>query len=191
MNEDILHTYCDNNMKELRKICDMLMKHIGGISNKDYDDFYSIDENNDNKYLNDSANRFNPEKSQFRTFLIGNIKRKFKTEIRDRNRAKRIPSKQIQSMSNLISEDGLELGQIIPSNFDVYDECFGEDLSDIRINTYLSKLSTLQQIIVKRLSEGYCSNEIKEQLHISNEEYNENLSFIQAYENVKLLMQIA
>ena len=94
-------------------------------------------------------------------------------------------------MSNLISEDGLELGQIIPSNFDVYDECFGEDLSDIRINTYLSKLSTLQQISVKRLSEGYCSNEIKEQLHISNEEYNENLSFIQAYENVKLLMQIA
>ena len=42
MNEDILHTYCDNNMKELRKICDMFMKHIGGISNKDYDDFYSI-----------------------------------------------------------------------------------------------------------------------------------------------------
>lgn len=187
MNEDILHTYCDNNMKELRKICDMLMKHIGGISNKDYDDFYSIGL----EALYDSANRFNPEKSQFRTFLIGNIKRKFKTEIRDRNRAKRIPSKQIQSMSNLISEDGLELGQIIPSNFDVYDECFGEDVSDIRINTYLSKLSTLQQIIVKRLSEGYCSNEIKEQLHISNEEYNENLSFIQAYENVKLLMQIA
>lgn len=187
MNEDILHTYCDNNMKELRKICDMLMKHIGGISNKDYDDFYSIGL----EALYDSANRFNPEKSHFRTFLIGNIKRKFKTEIRDRNRAKRIPSKQIQSMSNLISEDGLELGQIIPSNFDVYDECFGEDVSDVRIHSYLNRLSPLQKEIVQQLSVGYKHNEIKELLHIDTKEYNENLSCIRAYENVKILMAIA
>ena len=187
MQEEILHKYCDNDMRELKKICNMLMRGIGGISNKDYDDFYSIGL----EALYDSSKRFDESKSQFKTFLIGNIKRKFKTEMRDRNRGKRIPAKQIQSMSTMITDDGLELGDLIESDFNVYNECFGEDLSDIRINTYLSKLSTLQQIIVKRLSEGYCSNEIKEQLHISNEEYNENLSFIQAYENVKLLMQIA
>ena len=57
------------------------MRGIGGISNKDYDDFYSIGL----EALYDSSKRFDESKSQFQTFLIGNIKRKFKTEIRDRH----------------------------------------------------------------------------------------------------------
>ena len=57
----------------------------------------------------------------FDSFLASNIKRKFKTEIRDRNREKRIPAKKLESTSNLVTEDGLELGETIPSKFDTYE----------------------------------------------------------------------
>lgn len=72
--------------------------------------------------LSDTALRFDSEKEiDFDSFLASNIKRKFKTEIRDRNRAKRIPAKKLESTSNLVTEDGLELGETIPSKFDTYE----------------------------------------------------------------------
>ena len=85
-----LEEYCDNEMKKLKQLCYPILIKIGGLSEKDYDDFYSIALD----ALTDSVIRFNDSKNcQFKTFLIGNIKRKFITEIRDRNRYKRIPAK--------------------------------------------------------------------------------------------------
>lgn len=66
-----MKTYCDNNMKELKKICYPMLVKIGGISNKDYDDFYSIAL----EVLADSVVKYDSSKSKFRTFLIGNIKK--------------------------------------------------------------------------------------------------------------------
>ena len=116
--EMILEEYCANEMKKLKQICYPLLIKIGGISEKDYDDFYSIALD----ALADSALRYDEtKKCQFNTFLIGNIRRKFNTEIRDRNRAKRIPAKKLESTSNLVTEDGVELGETIPSKFDTYE----------------------------------------------------------------------
>ena len=93
-----LEEYCDNEMKKLNQLCYPILIKIGGLSEKDYEDFYSIALD----ALTDSVIRFNDSKNcQFKTFLIGNIKRKFITEIRDRNRYKRIPAKNIQSFEYL------------------------------------------------------------------------------------------
>ncbi len=116
--QQILEWYCDNEMYRLKKICYPMLIKIGGISDKDYDDFYSIALS----VLSDTALRFDSEKEiDFDSFLASNIKRKFKTEIRDRNRGKRIPAKKLESTSNLVTEDGLELGETIPSKFDTYE----------------------------------------------------------------------
>ena len=155
------------------------------MGEKDYDDFYSIALD----ALADSVLRYDESKNcQFKTFLVGNIKRKFNTEIRDRNRAKRIPAKQIDSFSNLVTEDGLELSELIASDFDTYEEAFGDDFNGTKIERYLDNLSVIQRKIVSLLSEGYKAKEIRELLHMSEKEYSQNLAAIQAYENVRELM---
>ena len=183
--ESILEEYCSNEMKKLKQICYPILIKIGGISEKDYDDFYSIALD----ALADSVFRYDNSKNcQFNTFLIGNIKRKFNTEIRDRNRAKRIPAKQIDSFSNLVTEDGLELSEVIASDFDTFEEACGDNYQGTKIEKYLNKLSVLQRAIVTLLTKGYKAKEIRELLHMSEKEYSQNLAAIQAYENVRELM---
>lgn len=183
--EMILEEYCANEMKKLKQICYPLLIKIGGISEKDYDDFYSIALD----ALADSVLRYDEtKKCQFSTFLIGNIRRKFNTEIRDRNRAKRIPAKKLESTSNLVTEDGVELGETIPSKFDTYETACEYLFEGTKIERYLDKLSYTQRKIVSLLSDGYKAKEIRELLHMDSKQYSNNLAAIQAYENVKILM---
>lgn len=184
--EVILEEYCDNEMRKLKQLCYPILVQIGGISEKDYDDFYSIALD----ALADSALRYDESKNcQFKTFLIGNIKRKFSTEVRDRNRNKRIPAKKIQSFDSLVSEEGIPLCEIIPSNIDIFDEvCECNGWKETKIERYMNKLSVIQKKIVLLLSDGYKANEIKEILHITEKEYLRNMAAIQAYENVRELM---
>lgn len=183
--EIILKEYCDDEMKKLKQLCYPLLIKIGGISEKDYDDFYSIALD----ALADSVLRYKPEKDcQFKTFLTGNVRRKFNTEIRNRNRNKRVPSKQIDSINAVYSEDGSPLSEMIPSNFDIFEETFGNDFSCSKISKYINRLSNSQRKIVSLLCEGYKAREIRELLHMSNNEYTSNLAAIQSYENVKILM---
>lgn len=183
--EMILEEYCANEMKKLKQICYPLLIKIGGISEKDYDDFYSIALD----ALADSVLRYDEtKKCQFSTFLIGNIRRKFNTEIRDRNRAKRIPAKKLESTSNLVTEDGVELGETIPSKFDTYETACEYLFEGTKIERYLDKLSYTQRKIVSLLSDGYKAKEIRELLHMDSKQYSNNLAAIQAYENIRELM---
>lgn len=185
MDNAILKYYCDNDMQNLKRVCYPILIKIGGISEKDYDDFYSIALD----ALADSYMRYDDAKNcQFSTFLTGNINRKFKTEIRDRNRAKRIPAQNIASINCLITDDGMELSELLASDFDLFDECFGDDFKETRIERYLNKLSNRQRKIVSMLSLGYKAKEIRELLHMSTRDYLNNLAAIQAYENVRILM---
>lgn len=183
--EMILEEYCANEMKKLKQICYPLLIKIGGISEKDYDDFYSIALD----ALADSVLRYDEtKKCQFNTFLVGNIRRKFNTEIRDRNRAKRIPAKKLESTSNLVTEDGVELGETIPSKFDTYETACEYLFEGTKIERYLDKLSYTQRKIVSLLSDGYKAKEIRELLHMDSKQYSNNLAAIQAYENIRELM---
>lgn len=183
--ELLLFEYAENNMKKLKYICNPIIVKIGGISEKDYDDFYDIAI----EALLDSCLRYEDDKGcQFKTFLIGNICRKVKSEIRDRNRKKRIPSKLIDSIDNLIFDEGMGLSEVIPSSFDTHKEAFGTDIKEGKIEKYLNRLSIRQKKIVSLLANGYKANEIREILHMTPKEYSQNLFAIQAYENVRELI---
>lgn len=180
----LLNEYCSDELKKLKQLCNPMLNKLGGIFNSDYDDFYDIAL----EALADSISSYDASKGcSFNTFLKGNIGRRFKTELRDRNRGKRIPSGQLQSI-DYIYDDGTLLCEVIPSDFDVYSEVFKDELDDTRINLYLDKLSYIQKNIVNMLSDGYTPYEIKSALNLSQREYSDNLSAIQAYENVKILL---
>lgn len=182
----ILEDYCKDEMKKLKAVCYPMLIKIGGISQMDYDDFYDIAMD----VLQDSVSKYKENRNcQFKTFLTKNIDRKFKTEIRDRNRKKRIPAKKIESLSVLVGEDGLELIDTIPSDFDVHEEAFGGDFKRTKIEKYLKQLSSDQRKIVLFLHKEYKPIEIKKALHMSDKDYQNNLAIIQAYENVRILMK--
>lgn len=163
-----------------------MLNKIGGLYGMDIDDFYSIALG----VLTDSVFRYDENnKCNFDCFLASNIKRKFKTEIRDRNRLKKIPQKNIESMNALIGEDGMEISEMIPSDFDTFEIAAQSMMGGTRIQRYLNQLSHTQRKIVALLSEGYKPMEIREYLHMSAKEYSNNIQAIQSYENTRVLTQ--
>ena len=184
--KEILEKYCNNEMAKLKKMCNPMLNKIGGLYGKDIDDFYSIALG----VLTDSVFRYDESnKCSFDCFLASNIKRKFKTEIRDRNRLKKIPRKNIESMNALIGEDGMEISEMIPSDFDTFEIAAQNMMGGTRIQIYLNQLSHTQRKIVALLSEGYKPMEIREYLHMSAKEYSNNIQAIQSYENTRVLTQ--
>lgn len=184
--KEILEKYCSNEMAKLKAMCNPMLNKIGGLYGMDMDDFYSIALG----VLTDSVFRYDENnKCSFDCFLASNIKRKFKTEIRDRNRLKKIPQKNIESMNALIGEDGMEISEMIPSDFDTFEIAAQSMMGGTRIQRYLNQLSHTQRKIVSLLSEGYKPMEIREYLHISEKEYSNNIQAIQSYENTRVLTQ--
>lgn len=179
-----LEKYCKNDCRLLKAMCDPLIKKIGGVFEKDYNDFYSIAL----ATLSSSVFSFDEEKKcKFSTYLYGNIQRKFNTEVRDRNCKKRIPEKEISSIDALVGEDGIPISELIPSKFDTYEEACGSNLEGTNMEKYLKRLSRLQRKIVMLLSAGYKPKEIREKLNISQRTYNQNFEVIQSYENTRIL----
>lgn len=184
--KEILEKYCNNEMAKLKAMCNPMLNKIGGLYGMDMDDFYSIALG----VLTDSVFRYDENnKCSFDCFLASNIKRKFKTEIRDRNRLKKIPQKNIESMNALIGEDGMEISEMIPSDFDTFEIAAQSMMGGTRIQRYLNQLSHTQRKIVALLSEGYKPMEIREYLHMSAKEYSNNIQAIQSYENTRVLTQ--
>lgn len=181
-----MKTYCDNNMKELKKICYPMLVKIGGISNKDYDDFYSIAL----KVLADSVVKYDSSKSKFRTFLIGNIKRKFNTEVRDRNRKKRIIHNNTISIDVPINDDSINIIETISDNTTIETLLFseGSEKYSDKMESYLSRLSPLQKKVLYLISVGFLKGEILEELHISSKEYQDCYEAIHSYRNTSILM---
>lgn len=180
-----MKTYCDNNMKELKKICYPMLVKIGGISNKDYDDFYSIAL----EVLADSVVKYDSSKSKFRTFLIGNIKRKFNTEVRDRNRKKRIIHNNTISI-DVPNDDSMNIIETISDNITIETLLFseGSEKYSDKMESYLSRLSPLQKKVLHLLSIGFIKGEILEELHISSKEYQDCYEAIHSYRNTSILM---
>ena len=107
--DELIYEYHKNNMAKLIRLCQPILIKMGGISRKDYEDFYEIASD----VVMSSVNTYDDSKSSFHTYITGNITRKFKTELRDRNRKKRIPAKQMISI-HMETDDGLSLEDTIP-----------------------------------------------------------------------------
>lgn len=204
--EKIAYEYLSNNMKKLKEICDPIINQKGfSKTDMNRDDLYSFAI----KIMNQTLNTYDSEKSSFKTFLIGNLKRKFYTWTRDNERGCRcnvlrdengkiVKEKgEYGKEKNVIiknvsfdapSEDEIDLKEKIDSGFDIEKELglVDFDKSD-KVQEYLNKLTKKQRKIGILLSHGYTKNEIREYLHMEQKEFADQMFGMMSYEKVSVL----
>lgn len=188
-NLEMLNPYCKNDMRLLKRVSQsVLLKFNVTLADADKDDFYSIA----NATLWTAYNSYDPESGiSFHLFLRSCLYKKFYEEFRDRHRYKRVINQYTVPLDiTADSDDEYSLLDIIPSDFDTFDEVIkrqdSEQYTD-KVKEYISKLSNQQINILNLLIDGYKPDEIKKVLNISNKEYTNDLNRMRSYENVKVL----
>lgn len=185
---EILQPYCENDMRLLKRLSQSIfMRFNEPLTKADYDDFYSIA----NLTLWQCSNSYNSAMGvNFEGFLCSCLQKKFKTELTRRHRKKRVLDQFNVSLDITNNEEKNSLLDVIPSNFDTFEEVIkkqeNERFED-RVQQYISRLSIQQINILNLLMDGYKPMEIREILQISTKEYTDNLQIMRAYENVKCL----
>lgn len=188
-NLEMLKPYCKNDMRLLKSVSkSVLLKFNEKVSDADKDDFYSIA----NTTLWTAYNSYDLESGvSFHLFLRSCLYKKFAEEIKNRHRQKRVINQYtvpLDATNN--SDDEYSLLDIIPSDFDTFDEVIkrqdNEQYTD-KVQEYISKLSSQQINILNLLIDGYKPDEIKKVLNISNKEYTNDVNRMRSYENVKVL----
>nr|WP_024835477.1 DUF262 domain-containing protein [Clostridium sp. 12(A)] len=186
--QQILETYASNDMAKLRKISYPLFIKFGGISEKDHDDFYS----KANMELWKATEVFDEENGvPFEAYLLGCLKRKFMTEMTGLNREKRKADRIASSLDTPIGEEGITLGDLLASDFDL--ELSTIDKMELstseNTNKYLELLTTRQRQIAEMIMEGYKPLEIKEKLGLTENQYISNLKDMKTFEKATILKQ--
>lgn len=183
--ERILITYYANNARKLHKVVDKILLKFGGLSDKDLDDFYSLA----NEVFADVMRRYDDSQS-FDAFLYSCLLNKIKTEMTRRNREKRKADRMSISIDTPVGDDeNSTIGDMICDDFSIEKEIFeknGEGYSR-KMLLYLSKLSNLQKEVLRLNIAGYLPNEIREELHITDKQYNDCQAAIHSYRNVSVL----
>lgn len=198
-NEDqmkILHEYCDNEMAEIKKMCNLIIMNAGGISGKEYDDIYSLAQfllfKCVKKY---DAN--NKKGASFKTFYRGILNRRlYATYLRDKNRQCRSNTR-IDKDGNRVflpdvsldapTKDCVDTLERISISPTLEDDFFKPDLKEI-IKEYLNNLSDEQLEVTNLFMEGYHANDIKDILHITQTEFNNRMNGMKSYRNISILL---
>ena len=173
-----------NEAKEMKKICNKYMVKFGGISEMDYDDFYS----QVGWDVSVAINNYKPNSEKtFKEFIYGVIKLSVCKQMTHRNRGKRqlIVEKEIVdefgnktiikeyiptvSLDAPVGEEGgMTVGEML-AHKSTTETCFFEEREDTysdKMNKYLNKLSSLQREVLRLISIGFMPSEILEELHI-------------------------
>lgn len=185
----ILQPYCKNDMKLLKKVSrSIFMKFNESLTKADYDDFYSLA----NLTLWQAYNSYDPDNGVcFEGFLHTCLQKKFKTEIKSRHRHKRILNQLATSLDSVNEdEDKSSLMEVIPSDFDTFEEVLKRQEKEQyqnKVQQYISKLSNLQVNILNLLVDGYEPYEIRQILELSERDYTNNMQIMRSYENIKIL----
>lgn len=191
--QEFLDYYCENNMQRLKYISYQIFSKFGGISEKDYDDFYSIA----NMVLWNDIQSFDESKGiSFENILKFHLRNKFKTAMTKRNRKKRggtndrYGSQEVSLDAPVSSQDGNDtnLLEIISNDMksDMEDQVTGLKYSD-RVGKFLDNLSRRNRKIAMYIMVGYDPKDIKRILNISEREYNQAILEFRSYENICIL----
>lgn len=181
--QKILHDYYKNDAKKMRILVDKVLFKLKYEVDKD--DFYSLAD----EIFVDVLKRYNP-KQDFDGFLYSCLCNKFKTEMTRRNRIKRKSEHNAVSIDTPIGdEDGSRIGDIIADNKTVEDIVFSEnhEAFSTKMQTYLSRLSSLQKKVLELISVGFNADEITTELHITMKQYNDCYNAIHAFRNIEVL----
>lgn len=182
--EQILNAYYENNAEKLHEMADKILHKFGGLSDKDYHDFYSIA----NEVFVDVMKRYDKRQS-FDGFLYSCLSNKFKTEMTSRNRRKRQIDRNCISIDTPMEDDDLTIGDMIPSDFnmeDALEERMGSVYEE-NVERYLNSLSKVQRQIIEMKMEGLSVSEIKEKLELSDKQYKRHFDELKSFEKISIL----
>ena len=198
--DEVINWLFSNDAKELHRLCNKEILKFGGISNMDYDDFYSrvgCD-------VTLAKDKFNPSCGKtFKDYIHGVIKLSVWKEMKHRNRAKRqtiIEIEEKDSSGNMSkhkeyvknvsldapAEDGIDLCERVASDFNIEDEADIDFDTDDKVELFMNSLSNIQRRILELKMMNYPVDEIKQKLNITDVEYNTAMRSIRANENLSL-----
>ena len=203
--EEIIQWLFEDEAKEMKKICNKYMVKFGGISEMDYDDFYS----QVGWDVSIASKKYRPiEDKSFKEFIYGVIKLSVCKQMTHRNRGKRqlIVEKEIVdefgnkttikeyiptvSLDAPVGEEGgMTVGEMLAHKSTTETDFFEEreDTYSDKMNRYLNKLSSLQKEVLRLISIGFMPSEILEELHINQKMYEDCYQAIHSYRNLSLL----
>lgn len=182
--ETIINSYYENNAQKLHNMVDKILYKLK--FDVDHEDFYSLA----NEIFVDVLNRYDKTKD-FDGFLYSCLINKFKTEMTRRNRQKRQADKLAISWETPIGDDeNSTIGDMITDKKTIENEFFEEnqDTYSGKMQKYLSRLSFLQQEVLRLISIGYTNAEIIGELHITQKVYSDCYNAIHSYRNKSILM---
>lgn len=191
LNEDqmqLLTTYAENDMYELRKLCKPLIlhKHLAQMEEDELlDDALMV--------LAESVKTFDPSvRCSFRTYLTGNIQRSYMDWTRDRMRWKRCnletdkdgnlkvdPHTKLPIPINNVSldepnEDGFDIGNMM--------SCAIQDEMSEGMVRYLKSLTKNELMIANKIMEGYAVSDLPELLHMSAKQVDRIINNMRGFE---------
>jgi hypothetical protein len=204
--EETIQWLFENDAKEMKKICNKYMMKFGGISEMDYDDFYS----QVGWDISIASKNYKPnDDKSFKEFIYGVIKLSVCKQMTHRNRGKRqliVEKEDIDDVGNktiikeyiptvsldapVSEEDGMTVGEMLAHKSTIESDFFEEreDTYSEKMNRYLEKLSSLQKEVLRLISVGFMPSEILEELHITQKLYNDCYNAIHSYKNISILM---
>lgn len=181
--EKYLEVYYSNSAKKLRGIVNDMLTKFGGLSQKDYDDFYSIA----NLVFAQVIENRDPEKD-FHNYLCSCLENKIKTEMTRRNRLKRKIDRESISIYTSIGED-LTILDSLKSDFEIMEEISEDYTYSENVDQYLKTLSKNQFRIAKMIMDGYQAKDIMDKLNITEYQYNDYLKDMKSFEKTLVLKQ--
>lgn len=183
--EQILNVYYKNEAKKLHSVVDKILKKLQFVD-IDKEDFYSLA----NEIFVDVIRRYDGNRD-FDGFLYSCLTNKFKTEMTRRNRYKRQADKMSVSLDMPIGdEEDTTIGDMVADKSTIEKELFEKKPEGYskEMEKYLSRLSTLQQEVLRLISIGFAPNEIIEELHINKKMYDDCYNAIHSYRNTSILL---
>ena len=189
----IIDEYCCDGMKKLKKLCDPIIMKIGGISEKDHDDIYSLAQfllyKSVKNYDKDNANG-----ASFKTFLYNILSRRiYATYIRDKNRQCRsntrigkngevifIPDVSLDAAT----EETQDIKEKIASDYNVEDASEFDFTVDENVENFMSSLSNIQRKILEMKMKEIPTDKIRSELGISAARYAKEMESIKLNEGL-------
>ena len=191
----IIDEYCCDGMKKLKKLCNPIIVKIGGISEKDHDDIYSLAQFLLYKSVK-NYDKNNANGASFKTFLYNILSRRiYATYIRDKNRQCRsntrigrngevifIPDVSLDAPT----EETQDIKEKIASDYNVEDESEFDFDADDNVELFMSLLSNNQRAMLEMKMQDIPTDEIKKKLNMSDKKYISEMNAIKMNENLTL-----
>ncbi len=181
---DLINEYYSCNARKLRTMIDKIICVIGGISDKDLDDFYSIG----NEVFVEALNRFDPAQGSFEGYLRKCLSNRIKSELSYRNREKR-DFRRTFSLDISIEEDGdcITLADMIPDGKPTAEERIVREEAS-KADRYLKALPETERKIAHLIMAGKSYTDIAKILSLTKKEMERKLENMRSYEMSKLLL---